>query len=183
MKMFFITLMFLTFFQLFICEIFTNNTNTNIHVNTTLEVIVPVFVYEFELENTDKAPDFLKWVSLYKYKEDNSYLIEINSKKRLSSSPYSILHSYEKTEDGIIFNAKDFQSLYLILSDPEKIKWKIIGLGYEINVLKHLHPFQIIIYKKSGFWKEEKVRGFTLDHKEFRTLLLRSSQLMKDSNN
>lgn len=156
------------------------NTST---VNTTElnNTLVPEIIYEFELFNLEDNTEYLKWASLYKYKEDNSYIIEITTKKKIYSTN-AFVYIFERTADGIVFDSEDFQNFYLILIDPEKTKTRIIGSGYEIIVTKSPHPFYVSVYKKTGFWKEEKIRGFILDWKEYQILLSRSSQLMKDAN-
>ena len=52
--------------------------------NSTI-TIKPKLIQEFELFNEDVDADFIKWVSLYKFDEDNSFLLEINQKEKVST--------------------------------------------------------------------------------------------------
>ena len=162
------------------CEETTPDYEESLLENNDTIVITPKLVYEYELFNENNDTKFLKWLTLYRFDEDNSTMVEINQKSKLHSD-IAFTWLYRKTPNRVVFEPEDFKKMYLFFTTQNKTNLRIISSsGREIIINKYNDPFYVSMVEKKGFWKNETIRGLIFDWKELKYLIGRGAGILQD---
>jgi len=169
----------------FLClnAVLSLESNETIAVNTTEQsVIIPKLKYTFELFNLENDYNFLKWLSVYQYVEDDTYLIEIATKNKLPDFSFKSKIVYEKTADTVLFTPQEFEEMYEFLTINNTLTVQRIkrAESEDLFITKFMQPFHVTIVDRKGDRENRKSRGLLLDWKEYQILISKGSQIMKD---